>query len=328
MRAVRFDEYGDYDVLKVVDIPRPTPGEGQVLVKVLAAAVNPFDNTCRRGWVEQVKPPMIQGNEGVGEVVEGTDALPTGTRVFLMGTFGFARDGTWQDYLVATPDEAVAAPANLSDVEAAAAPIAYVAAELALKHGVKLTPEMTVLIPGVGGSVGNAALQLARIHGAARLISTAGRSDKAEQGRAAGFEVVDRSTEDLPARVMEMTDGKGVDVVLDSIGGEVTGQALKCLAPGGRLIQMGYPAGTDLTVDSITLIWSPLGHTAPVSIHGFNIYFQPPEAYADAWATVLPLLGDGRVKPAIGATYPLERAGEATRHLVEDRPFGKVVLTM
>jgi NADPH2:quinone reductase len=91
---------------------------------------------------------------------------------------------------------------------------------------------------------------------------------------------------------------------------------------------MGYPAGTELSIDSLVLIWNAQGAGGSTSVEGFNIYFQPPEAYADAWATVLPLLSEGKVKPVIDRTYPLEEAAEATRHLIEDRPFGKVVLTM
>jgi NADPH2:quinone reductase len=327
MRAIRFDEYGDYDVLRLVDVPEPDPAPGEVVVKVAAAAVNPFDNTCRRGWVAQVPVGTIQGNEGVGVVVDGNDRLPAGTRVMLMGTFGFARDGTWQEYIAVSPEEATPTPANLSDTEAAAAPIAYVAAQLALTHAVRIEPGMSVLIPGVGGAVGNAAVQLATVQGTARVITSASRTDKAERGRAEGYEVIDRSQETLSEGVMRLTDGKGVDVVLDSIGGEVTGQALNALAPGGRLINMGYPAGTDLTVNSLTLIWGAAG-TGSTSVEGFNIYFQPPEAHAAAWAAVLPLLESGRVKPTIDRTYPLEQAGEATKHLIEDRPYGKVVLTM
>ncbi len=115
---------------------------------------------------------------------------------------------------------------------------------------------------------------------------------------------------------------------LDSIGGSITGEALKSVAPGGRVINMGYTGGTDLTVNSLTLIWSALGAGGSTSVEGFNIYFQPAEAYAAAWGTVLPLLANGTVKPAIDRSYPLEEAAEATRHLIEDRPFGKVVLTI
>jgi NADPH2:quinone reductase len=329
MRAVRFDEYGDYDVLRVVEVPTPEPGSGEVLIKMSAAAVNPFDNTCRRGWVAAVAPGMVQGNEGSGVVVgDGTDALPPGTRVMMVGTYGFARPGTWQEFVTAGPSEAIPVPDNLSDVEAAAVPVAYLAAQLALTHAVGLTSAMTILIPGVGGSVGNAAIQLARVQGAARIITSAGRTAKAEQARELGYEeVVDLSQESLSEGVMRLTEGKGVDVALDSIGGTITGEALKSLSPGGRLIHMGYPAGTDLTVNSLALIWGNQG-TGSTSIHGFNIYFQPPEAFGAAWDKVLPLLRDGSVRPLVARTYPLEQAADATRHLTEDRPFGKVVLTI
>jgi NADPH2:quinone reductase len=330
MRAIRFDVYGDYDVLRVVDVPEPDPAPGEVVVKMAAAAVNPFDNTVRRGWVPQVPAGLIQGNEGAGVVVgSGSPSLPTGTRVMLMGAYGFARSGTWQEYVTAGPTEATKVPDNLDDVEAAAVPVAYIAAQLALSRGVRLAPGMTVLIPGVGGSVGNAAIQLAKAQGAGRVITSAGRTEKAEKAQSLGYDdVIDLAKESLSEGVMRLTDGKGVDVALDSIGGPITGEALKSLSPGGRVVHMGYPAGTELVVNSLTLIWGALGAGGSTSLEGFNIYFQPPEAYAEAWGTVLPLLADGTVKPAVARTFPLEEAAEATRHLIEDRPFGKVVLTI
>jgi NADPH2:quinone reductase len=324
MRAVRFDKYGDYDELKVVEVAQPEPGPDEVLVKLAAAAVNPFDNTVRRGWVAQVAPGMIQGNEGAGVVVgKGTKNLPAGTRVMVVGGYGFSRSGTWQEFVTAGPTEAVRVPDNLSDVEAAAVPVAFLAAELALTIGCQIKPGMTMLIPGVGGSVGNAAIQLARVHGAGRVITSAGSSVKARHAGEMGHkDVVDLSQETLSEGVMRLTGGKGVEVALDSIGGAITGEALKSLAAGGRVVQMGYPGGTALTVDSVTLIWKP------ASIHGFNMYFQPPEAFGNAWNTLLPLLRDGKVKPVVDRTYPLKEAAAAMRHLTEDRPFGKVVLTI
>ena len=100
MRTVRFDEYGDYDVLKVVEVPEPEPGPGELLVQMRAAAVNPFDDSVRRGRIAEVKPPATPGNEGMGVVVAG-DGLPIGTRVMLVGPFGFGRPGTWQEYVTA-----------------------------------------------------------------------------------------------------------------------------------------------------------------------------------------------------------------------------------
>jgi NADPH:quinone reductase len=324
MRAVRFEEFGNYDVLKEVDLPKPEPGEGEVLVKVSAAAVNPFDNTVRMGRVSQVKPPLVQGNEGSGVVVDGgSEALPAGTRVFLVGTYGFARDGTWQEYVTAGPNEAIPVPDVLDDVEAAAVPVAFLAAEMALRIGCGIQPGQTYLIPGVGGSVANAAIQMAKIKGAGRIITTAGRTEKAEQARQMGYEdVIDLSQEPLTDAVMRMTDDKGVDVALDSIGGDITGQALAALAPGGKVVHMGYPGGTTLTVDSMAFIWKP------ASIHGFNMYFQPPDQFGEAWQTILQLLSARRIRPLVGKTFRLEEAAEATRYLIEDRPMGKVVLTM
>lgn len=323
MRAVRFEEFGDYDVLKLVDLPEPTPGADEVLVKMSAAAVNPFDNTVRLGHVSQVRPPLVQGNEGSGVVVgRGTKALPPGSRVMLVGTFGFGRDGTWQDLVTAGPSEAVLVPDNLSNVEAAAVPVAYLAGQMALMIGCGFRPGQTLLIPGVGGSVANAAIQLARVHGAGRIITSAGRTDKAERAREAGYDdVIDLSQETLSAGVMRLTDGQGVEVALDTIGGPITGEALGSLGAGGLLVQMGYPGGTTPTIDVMHLIWKPS------RIHGFNMYFQSPEAFGEAWAVILDLLSKGKVKPLIDRTYPLAEASEAQRHLTEDRPFGKVVLT-
>jgi len=323
MRAVRLDAYGDYDQLKVVDVPTPEPGDGEVLVRMTASSINPFDNTIRLGYVSQVNLPLVLGAEGVGTVVQSRNAsLPEGTRVMLVGTYGFARDGTWQEFCTANANEAVPAPANLSDVEAAATPVAYLAGQLALTIACGFRPGMTLLIPGVGGSVANAAIQLAKAHGAARVISTAGRSEKVDKASELGIDdVIDLTKESLSAGVMRLTDGKGVEVALDSVGGDITGEALKSLAPNGLLVHMGYPAGTDLSVDSMSLIWKP------ARVQGFNMYFQSPEAFGEAWKVILGLLSEGKVKPLVAKTFPLEEVAEAQRYLIEDRPMGKVVLT-
>jgi NADPH2:quinone reductase len=175
----------------------------------------------------------------------------------------------------------------------------------------------------VGGSVANAAIQLARVQGAGRIITSAGRRDKAEQARGLGYtDVIDLSEESLSEGVMRLTEGKGVEVALDSIGGSITGECLGSLATGGRVVSMGYPAGTAATIDVMALIWKA------ASIHGFNMYFQSPEAFGEAWGVILKLVNERKVKPVIDRTYRLAEAAEATRHLIEDRPMGKVVLTL
>jgi NADPH2:quinone reductase len=241
----------------------------------------------------------------------------------LAGPFGFGRPGTWQEYVVAAPSEAIPVPGTLSDVEAAAVPVAYQAAQLALVRGCALMPGMSLLIPGVGGSVANAAIQLARAQGARRVITSAGRTDKAERAAELGYaDVIDLSRESLSDGVRRLTDGTGVDVALDTIGGPITGEALASVGRNGLVVVMGYAGGTAPTIDVMHLIWKP------ARIVGFNGMFQPPEAFAEAWSVILRLLTDGEVKPLIDRMYPLEQAAEASRHLAEDRPLGKVVLTM
>jgi NADPH:quinone reductase-like Zn-dependent oxidoreductase len=113
-----------------------------------------------------------------------------------------------------------------------------------------------------------------------------------------------------------------VDAVLDTIGGPITGEALASVGRNGLVVVMGYAGGTATTIDVMHLIWKP------ARIAGFNGMFQPPEAFAEAWSVILRLLAEGQVKPAIDRTYPLEQAADASRRLAEDRPFGKVVLTI
>jgi NADPH:quinone reductase-like Zn-dependent oxidoreductase len=184
-------------------------------------------------------------------------------------------------------------------------------------------PGMTVLAPGIGGSVGNATYQLARAKGAGKVLSTAGSAAKAGRARELGFEhVVDLSAEGLADGVHRITDGKGVDIVIESIGGSVTSEALRSLGPGGVLITLGYSAGRRTTIDVTDLIWKRAW------MAGFSLFAQSPATIATAWQDIIPLIVSGSVKPIVERVYPLAEAGEALRHLIEDRPFGKVVLAM
>src|SRR6202008_2231104 len=182
-------------------------------------------------------------------------------------------------------------------------------------------PGKTVLAPGIGGSVGNAPYQLARAQGAGKVISTAGSAAKAVNARALGFEdVVDLSAEGLADVVRRITAGKGADIVIESIGGSVTSEALSSLDLGGVLITLGYSAGRKTTIDVTDLIWKR------ARMAGFSLFAQSPAAIATAWRDVVPLIVGGSVKPIVDRVYRFSEAGEALRYLIEDRPFGKVVL--
>jgi NADPH2:quinone reductase len=211
-------------------------------------------------------------------------------------------------------------PDAIDDVVAASLPVAYLTAQVTLTLA-EFKPGMTVLAPGIGGSVGNATYQLARAQGAGKVISTAGSAAKAATARTLGFEdVVDLSAEGLAEGVRRITAGKGVDIVIDSIGGIVTGEALSSLGLGGVLIILGYSAGRKTTIDVTDLIWKR------ARMAGFSLFAQSPAAIAAAWLDILPLIVSGSVKPTVERVYPFGEAGEALRHLIAYRPFGKIVL--
>jgi NADPH2:quinone reductase len=153
-------------------------------------------------------------------------------------------------------------------------------------------------------------------------ISTTTSSLKAKQARALGFEdIIDlSSSESLVDGVARLTVGRGVDIVIDSVGGAFTGQALATVALNGVLTSLGYSAGRETTIDVTDLIWKR------ASMSGFSLFAQSPAVKATAWASILSLLTSGKVKPIVERTYKLDAAAEALRHLIEDRPFGRVVL--
>jgi len=301
------------------------PTDGQVLLKMHAAAVNPLDDVVRAGQFPLAKqPPLVLGNEGVGVVVEpGSSSFAPGTPVMVSGPYGVLQDGTWQEYILAQPQELAPVPDGISDAEAAGVPIAHLTAQLALTATGGFVPGKTVLVPGVGGAVGNAAVQLARAQGAARVITSAGSAQKAERARGAGYaDVIDLTQESLSAGVARLTGGGGVDLAIDSIGGHITGEALTALGQGGTLVTLGYPAGTQASINVTDLIWKA------TRVVGFNLFAQPPETVAEAYAAILSLLAEGRIKPLVARTFSLDEAAAAQRYLSEERPFGKVVLTI
>jgi NADPH2:quinone reductase len=321
MQAIEASSLSGYGGLRQAELPKPQPAKDKVLVRVTAAGVTPLDHTILSGGHPRARAPLVLGNEGAGVIEDaGSSGLAVGSRVMFTGPYGVAETGTWQQWLLIKPEHLALVPDAIDDVAAASLPVAYLTAQLTLTlAGFK--PGMTVLAPGIGGSVGNATYQLARAQGAAKVISTAGSAAKAAKARKLGFEdVVDLSAENLAEGVRRITAGKGVDVVIDSIGGTVTSEALSSLGLGGVLITLGYSAGRKTTIDLTDLIWKR------ARMAGFSLFAQSPAAIAAAWRDVIPLILSGSVKPIVERVYPFAEAGEALRHLIEDRPFGKVVL--
>ena len=321
MRAIEATTFSGYGGLQQIELAKPQPAKDKVLVRITAAGVTPFDHTILTGGHPRAKAPLVLGNEGVGVVEDaGNSGLEVGSRVMFTGRYGVSENGTWQEWLLAKADDLVLVPAAIDDVVAASLPVAYLTAQITLTlAGFK--PGMTVLAPGIGGSVGNATYQLARTQGAAKTISTAGSTAKVTRARELGFEhVIDLTTEGLAEGVRRITDGSGVDIVIESIGGTVTSEALSSVALGGTLITLGYSAARKTTIDVTDLIWKR------ARMAGFSLFAQSPTAIATAWRDIIPLIVNGSVRPIVERVYSLGEASEALRHLIEDRPFGKVVV--
>jgi NADPH:quinone reductase len=321
MRAVRAESFTGYTGLKLVNAPRPRGAPGRVLVRVTAAGVTPLDHTILSGGHPRAKAPLILGNEGAGVVEDpGGYSFSVGARVMFTGPYGVSEDGTYCEWIAVRQEDLCLIPDNIDDVTAGGIPVAYLTAQIALSQA-GFEPGKTVLAPAIGGAVGNAVTQLARAQGAGKAISTTTNPNKAKQARVLGFDdVIDLAAESLADGVARITAGRGADIVIDGVAGALTGQALATLAHHGVLTSLGYSAGRETTINVTDLIWKQATMT------GFSLFAQSHAIKAAAWATILSLLTSGRVKPIVERTYKLDDAAEALRHLVEDRPFGRVVL--
>ena len=327
MRMIQATQFTGYQGLVQLDAPKPElangAADGRVLVRVTAAGVTPLDHTILSGGHPRAKAPLVLGNEGAGVIEDaGTSGLVPGSRVAFTGSYGVAENGSWQDYVTVRPDDLLPVPVGIDDVLAASLPVAYLTAQIALDDA-GFTPGKTVFTPAIGGSVGNATYQLAKALGAAAVISTAGSAAKAKQARDHGYaDVIDLSSENIGDGVRRITDNRGVDIVIESLGGAFIGDGLSSLAIGGTLVTIGYTAGRKADIDVTDLIWKR------ARMAGFALVVQTPAVKRKAWERVTALIARGAIAPVVARTYPLEQATEALRHLHENRPFGKIVLTL
>lgn len=327
MKAIQYRAYGDYEQNQLVDLPAPSIGEGEALVGMRVVGVNPLDDTFRSGKIYFATPenlPRVGGQTGVGVVIESKVAgYAPGDRVFVAGRgFGLVADGTWRE-VVAAPGAGLAhVPAHVDDESAAAflAGAGYLTGYLTLTEFAAFKPGRSVLSPGIGGAVGMETVQIARKLGASLAVSTATTTAKAEQARAAGYEVIDLSRESLAAGAKRLTGGKGFDVIVDGVGGKLTGEALGSLASGGTYSIVGYTAGREATVNLTDIIWKA------ANVRGFTLRAFPPETLAAAQKTLLGYLSEGTIQPTVAKTFPLSEAAAAARYLAEGRPFGRVLM--
>ena len=315
MRAIQVTSLDGPKAVQLVDLPEPT-GEGQVVVDVHAVGVN-FPDLLQTKGLYQIKMPLpfVPGAEVAGTVVSGPGFAPGQRVVAFPGWGGFA------ERVAADPTMVFALPDTLSFTEGAALPMNYLTVEFALQRRAHLQPGETVLVHGAAGGIGVATIQLAKVLGA-RVIACVSTPEKGEVARAAGAdEVVDLAF--LP-KVKELTGGRGVDVVMDPVGGERFTDSLRALAPEGRLLVVGFTAGDIPTVAVNRLL---LNNISVVGVAWGAFFMSNPGYLQEQWGRLLPHLESGALVPLVGATYPLEQAADALLDLDERRATAKVLLT-
>ena len=324
MKAWQLSRNGEpEDVLELAERPRPLPGRGQLLVRVLAAPANFPDLLMCRGTYQARPPlPFTPGVELCGEVTEtgpGVTGFAPGDRV--LGA-ALLPAGSFAEYALMDAARALPAPEALDNAEAAPLNVTYQTGWFGLHRRARLASGETLLVHAAAGGVGSAAIQLGKAAGA-RVIGVAGGAEKAAVARELGADVViDRHREDLVAVVKEVTDGRGADVVYDPVGGEAYAKSTKCIAFEGRIVVVGFASGV---IPAAALNHALVKNYSILGLH-WGLYEQrEPGAIRDCHAELTRLAAAGLIKPLISERLPLAGVPDGLRRLGAGTTTGRIV---
>ena len=324
MTYVRADGDGGPEVLKAAKGPLPVPGDGEVLIEVAAAGVNRPDVMQRKGMY----PPPPGAPETLGLEVSGRiAALGGNVKGFVVGdeVCALLTGGGYAEYAVAPAATCVAFPKGLTAVEAAAVPETFFTVWSNVFERAGLTEGQSFLVHGGTSGIGTTAIQLAVARGATAYATAGGPEKVAFCEKLGAKRGIDYRTEDFQAVLKEETGGKGVNVILDMVGGEYTGKNVKSLAPEGVLVQIAFMQGPKVQIDLTPIMLKRL------TVTGSTLRARPTAVKAKIAEAlqreVWPLIAAGKAKPIVHATFPLEQAAEAHRLMEESSHMGKIVLT-
>ncbi len=324
MRALVCKAWGSTDDLVLEDYDDPVAGPGQVVVDVHAAGINFPDLLVVAGkYQDKIPPPFIPGNEAAGivsAVGEGVDRFKPGDSVIAL-----PRGGAFAEQVVVDQSLLAPLPPNLGFAEGAGFGVIYGTSYHALKQGANLQSGETVLVLGAAGGVGIAAVQLAKAMGA-EVIAAASTSEKLDYARAAGADqVIDYTSMPLKETVREMTDGAGVDVVFDPVGGDQAQAALRALGWHGRHLVIGFAAGD---IPAFPANIALLKEASIVGVWWGTWVARHGAEHLDNMRELADWLADGTLVPRVSETFALDDYREAFRRISERRALGKVVLTL
>lgn len=326
MRAMVMEAFGAPETGVLQDLPSPTPGPGEVIVRTRAAGVNYPDLLVVEGKYQHKPPlPFTPGKELAGEIASvgtGVTRWRPGDRVMAQVEYG-----AFAEEVVAGADQCFVLPDDMAFTDAAAMGLVYQTAWFALLDRGGFKPGETVLVMGATGGVGMAALQLVKALGGTALAGVTTMS-KADAARDAGADhIIDLSGEDLRdglrAQVHAVTGGKGADVCIDPLGGDPFDAAMRALAWCGRMVVVGFAAGRIPVIKANYLL---VKNIAVSGLQWSDYRDRTPERMADAQAEIFRLHTEGRLKANVMATYPLETMAEALAVIRDRKVVGKVVL--
>lgn len=324
MKAVLCKAFGPAETLVLEDIASPEPKKNEVLLQVHAAGVN-FPDTLIIEGKYQFKPPFpfSPGGEAagvVGAVGEKVSHVKPGDRVMALTGWGsFAEE-------VAVPGYSVMPiPDGMDFASAAAFGMTYGTSMHALKQRANLQPGETLLVLGASGGVGLAAVEIGKAMGA-KVIAAASSEAKLEVAKAAGADVlINYSEGSLKDKLKEITGGQGVDVIYDPVGGDLFEEAFRSIAWNGRMLVVGFASGT---IPSLPANLTLLKGASLVGVFWGSFAQRQPQDNAANFQQLFKWFAEGKIKPLVSQTYPLEKAADAINHLGQRKAVGKVVVTV
>jgi NADPH2:quinone reductase len=323
MKAIRIHQFGpSEDVLQCEDVPVPEPKAGDILIKVEAASLNRADLGLRKGTyrISADALPIIPGREFAGAIEKlgaGVNEFKAGQRVVAYPSLG-----GYAEYALAKASEVRPIPDAVTSAQAAALPTAFLTAWFGLKTDGHLNAGEWLLVQGGSSGVGTAAIQIAK-HWGAKTIATTGSEEKAHRLRKLGADAtIDVSQNDFLPEVMRVTNNRGVDVVLEMIGGEVYQKSLQALAPGGRLFSIGGAFG------AIPDLPPTLTEGRKATRFSITNYLKAKPDDFKQLDEILKLVAEMKFQVVIGKSFPLAETRAAQRYLEGREHFGKVMLTM
>lgn len=342
MKAILFHEHGGPEVLEYADIDTPEPGPGEVQVNIQTAALNRLDIFVRNGWPGiKLNYPHIPGADGAGvisAVGPGVTEVAVGDRVVINGTMSCGKcdfclagkenmclnggilgedmNGTYAEYVVVPENNVLKLPDDITVEAAAAASLVFLTAWHSLITRGGLRPGESVLIVGASGGVNTASIQIAKLAGATVYV-VGSTAEKLEQAHALGADVlIDRNEEDWGKAIFKLTGKRGVDVVVDNVGGPTWATSIRALTRGGRMLVVGGTAGY--------MAETPVNYIFRKHVSIIGSTMAPPGDFRD----VMALIFAGKLQPVVDSVRPLAEAAEAQKLLESGNIFGKLVLRL